>query len=254
MIEGRNLTKRFDGYAAVQDVSLAVARGERHAVIGPNGAGKTTLFNLFSGEILPDSGRIAVDGVDVTRQPPDRRSRLGVGRSFQRNSLFREFTVRENLAIACALARRRAGSFWSPLSGMKDVQERAEALSTYVGIAEDLGVEVAHLSYGSQRQLEISMALACEPKVLLLDEPTSGMSPEETRRIQGLIARLPRSMTVVVIEHDMDVVFSIADRVTVLDYGRILAQGSPQEIAASEAVRTRYLGQAVQPHVPPAVG
>ena len=242
MIRAHGLEKRFDGYAAVQDVSLEVPRGERHAVIGPNGAGKTTLFNLLSGELKPDAGEVRLEDRVITDLSPDRRCRLGIGRSFQRNSLFSEFSVQQNLAMACALSERRTGVFWRPLAAMAELQTRAIALAREMQIDAELDARVGHLSYGAQRQLEIAMALASRPRVLLLDEPTSGMSPEETTQVQALIAGLPRELTVIIIEHDMDVVFSIADRVTVLDYGRILATGTPAEIARSSAVQARYLG------------
>jgi branched-chain amino acid transport system ATP-binding protein len=237
------LTKSFGALTVVRDVTLDIAAGERHAIIGPNGAGKTTLFNLISGVLSPDSGTIRLDGADVTRLPPEKRAKLGVGRSFQRNSCFAEMTVADNLATAVVLA---SGIEWSALRRLRAfpaVHDRVRAIAAAVGIGNVLGIPARLLSYGTQRQLEVGLSLAGDPTVLLLDEPTAGMSPEETGSIQALIAGLPRTLTIVIIEHDMDVVFTLADRVTVLDTGAVLMQGSPDEIRRSELVQARYLGE-----------
>jgi branched-chain amino acid transport system ATP-binding protein len=238
------LTKSFGALAVVRGVRLDIAKGERHAIIGPNGAGKTTLFNLISGEISPDSGTIALGGADITHLPPEKRAKLGIGRSFQRNSCFAEMTVADNLATAVVLA---SGVEWSPLRRLRAfaaVNEKVRSIAAAVGIGDFLDSPARLLSYGTQRQLEVGLSLAGDPKVLLLDEPTAGMSPDETSSIQALIAGLPRTLTIVIIEHDMDVVFGLADRVTVLDAGAVLMQGSPDEIRRSELVQARYLGEA----------
>jgi branched-chain amino acid transport system ATP-binding protein len=242
-LETRALNKTFGSLAVTQDVSLAFEAGLRYAIIGPNGAGKTTYFNLLAGNLRPDSGAILVEERDVTALDVAGRARIGVARSFQRNSLFPDFTVGDNLLLACALRAGKTGIFWRSMKHLTAPRAEAEEIAAEVGLADTLDIPVRHLSYGSQRQLEVALALACRPRVLLLDEPTSGMSPEETARMRGLIGGLPRTLTVIVIEHDMDVVLDLADRVIVLDYGRVLAQGTPAEIRASEIVRERYLGE-----------
>ena len=234
------LNKSFGALTVTRDVSLAVAPGARHALIGPNGAGKTTLFNLFTGELAPDSGRVSLDGRDVTAQPPDRRARAGLARSYQRNNLFESMTVRDNLITALIAARGLGRVFWRPLGGL---DRDAGGLAEKVGVAAALDEPARTLSYGMQRQLEVGLALASDPKVLLLDEPTSGMSPEETEAMRRLIAGLPADLAVLIIEHDIDLVLGLADRVTVLDYGTVLFEGTPDEVRASEAVRRRYLGE-----------
>jgi branched-chain amino acid transport system ATP-binding protein len=242
-LETRALNKSFGSLAVTQEVSLAFDAGLRYAIIGPNGAGKTTYFNLLAGNLRPDSGAILLEEHDVTALDVTSRARIGIARSFQRNSLFADFTVRDNLLLACALRAGRTGIFWRSMRHLTAPRAEAEEIAAEVGLADTLDVPVRHLSYGSQRQLEVALALACRPRVLLLDEPTSGMSPEESARMHALIAELPRTLTVIVIEHDMDIVLDLADRVIVLDYGRVLAQGTPAEIRASDIVRERYLGE-----------
>jgi branched-chain amino acid transport system ATP-binding protein len=244
-LETRGLSKSFGALAVTQDVTLQFEAGLRYAVIGPNGAGKTTFFNLLSGELKPNSGAILLNGRDITRLDRAARARAGIGRSFQRNNLFPEFSVRDNLAVACAIKGGVTGVFWRSFASFTAVREGAEAIAAEVGLTDQLDIQVRYLSYGSQRQLEIGLALASQPSVLLLDEPTSGMSPEETARMHALVSSLPRSLTVIVIEHDMDIVLSFADRIVVLDYGRVLTQGTPAEIRASQLVRDRYLGESV---------
>jgi branched-chain amino acid transport system ATP-binding protein len=242
-LETRALHKSFGSLAATQDVSLAFEAGLRYAIIGPNGAGKTTYFNLLAGNLRPDSGAVLFAGRDVTRLDVTSRAKIGIARSFQRNNLFSDFTVRDNLMLACALRAGTTRVFWRPMRQTTSASAEAEEIAARVGLADVLGTTVRQLSYGSQRQLEVALALACQPQVLLLDEPTSGMSPEETARMHGLISAIPRSLTVIVIEHDMDIVLDIADRIIVLDYGRVLEQGTPAEIRASTVVRQRYLGE-----------
>jgi len=244
MLEIAELRKSFGSLVVTDGVSLAIAKGAREAVIGPNGAGKTTLFNLLSGELRPNSGTIRLGGRDITGLSPDKRVKAGLARSFQRNNLFLDMTVAESLATAVAVQTGECRVFWRSFSASRRLHERAAALAESVGLADRRDAQVRHLSYGSQRQLEIALALAAEPALLLLDEPTAGMSPEETHAMQRLIAGLPRELTLLLIEHDMDVVFDIAERITVLDYGRVLVQGPPAEIRRSPIVRQIYLGEA----------
>lgn len=242
-LETRSLHKSFGSLAATQDVSLSFEVGHRYAIIGPNGAGKTTYFNLLAGNLRPDSGAILFNGRDVTRLDVTSRARIGIARSFQRNNLFPDFTVRENLMLACALRAGTARVFWRPMLQTVSARAEADEVAEQVGLTHALGTMVRHLSYGGQRQLEVALALACRPQILLLDEPTSGMSPEETARMHDLINEIPRSIAVIVIEHDMDIVLDIADRIIVLDYGRVLDQGTPEDIRSSAIVRQRYLGE-----------
>ena len=242
ILHAEAITHAFGSLVVTDAVTLALAAGERHGLIGPNGAGKTTLFNIIAGEIVPDAGSVRLAGVEVTRDPPDRRARLGLARSFQRNNLFTDLTVRENLAIACAIAHRVSHVAWKSFARHREVHESAEARAEALGLGDVLDTVTRHLSYGTQRQLEIALALALEPKILLLDEPTAGMSPEETAAMREMIAALPSSLTLLVIEHDMEVLFGLADRVTVLDYGKVLLQGGPREVRDSDIVKSRYLG------------
>ena len=244
MLEAAALAKSFGSVRAVDSVSLSVGRGARHALIGPNGAGKTTLFDLLSGESRADSGRITLDGLDITGDSPDARARAGLARSFQRNSLFPELSVRANLASACAVRRGLTRVFWRSFRSCAGVHAEAEALAERIGLAPELDAPARALAHGAQRQLEVGLALALEPKVLLLDEPTAGMSPAETAAMMALIRALPAALAVLVIEHDMDVVFGIAERITVLDGGAVLAEGSPEAVRRSERVRQSYLGGA----------
>ena len=242
--EATGLRKSFGALRVTDDVSLSLPAGRRHGLIGPNGAGKTTLFDLITGEVAADAGRIRVGGRDVSGAPPDARARAGLARSFQRNNLFGGLTVRENLALACALKHGLGHVFWRRAEHFPGVREEAEASAERLGLAAHLGKRVATLAYGTQRQIEIGLALVQEPLVLLLDEPTAGMSPEETSGILDLLTSLPGTLTLLIIEHDMDVIFGLAERITVLDYGRVLLEGSPAEVRASPEVRRRYLGAA----------
>ncbi len=242
MLRAENLCKAFGALQVNRDVSLEIPQGVRHAIIGPNGAGKTTLFNLLAGELTPDAGAILIDDRDITHLPPNRRARLGLSRSFQKNNLFQRRSVRDNLLLADIAARGYGYRFWSRLSARKDAYRKAATIAGQIGLTDDMERGVAELSYGAQRQLEVGLALMAEPTVLLLDEPTSGMSPEETARMLRLIDDLPRSLTVVMIEHDMDLVFTHADRITVLNYGEVLMQGTPEEVRGSDVVQETYLG------------
>ena len=246
MLRAENLCKAFGALQVTRDVSLEIPEGARHAIIGPNGAGKTTLFNLLAGELAPDAGAILIDDRDITRLPPNRRARLGLSRSFQKNNLFARQTVRDNLLLADIAARGYGYRFWPRLAARKDAFSKAETIAGQIGLADDMECGVAELSYGAQRQLEVGLALMAEPKVLLLDEPTSGMSPEETGRMLRLIDDLPGSLTVVMIEHDMDLVFAHADRITVLNYGQVLMEGRPEDVRGSDVVQETYLGGETQ--------
>jgi branched-chain amino acid transport system ATP-binding protein len=236
------LNKSFGSLVVTDDVDLTVAPGERHVIIGPNGAGKTSLVNQIGGQLQPGSGRILLNDRDITGLSPDRISRMGVARTFQRNNLFQNLSVIENIRLALAVRRGRPLDFFTPVGHDKILSERATDLMTRVHLDGD-GTRLArNLSYGEQRQLEIGVALAGEPELVLLDEPTSGMSPSETARMIELIGTLPRTLSILMIEHDMKVVFSVADRITVLYYGKVLATGTPAEIQANARVREVYLG------------
>ena len=236
------LNKSFGSLVVTDDVDLTVAPGERHVIIGPNGAGKTSLVNQIGGQLQPGSGRILLNDRDITGLSPDRISRMGVARTFQRNNLFQNLSVIENIRLALAVRRGRPLDFFTPVGHDKILSERATDLMTRVHLDGD-GTRLArNLSYGEQRQLEIGVALAGEPELVLLDEPTSGMSPSETARMIELIGTLPRTLSILMIEHDMKVVFSVADRITVLYYGKVLATGTPAEIQANTRVREVYLG------------
>jgi branched-chain amino acid transport system ATP-binding protein len=238
------LNKSFGSLVVTDDVDLTVAPGERHVIIGPNGAGKTSLVNQIGGQLQPGSGRILLKGRDITGLSSDRISRMGVARTFQRNNLFQNLSAVENIRLALAVHRGNPLNFFTPAGRDKSLAERAGALMAQVHLDGDGARLVRNLSYGEQRQLEIGVALACEPELLLLDEPTSGMSPSETARMIELIGTLPRTLSILMIEHDMKVVFSVADRITVLYYGKVLATGSPAEIQANTRVREVYLGMA----------
>ena len=244
VLDIEHLNCAFGNLVVTDDVSLSIGEGERHVIIGPNGAGKTSLINQIGGQLRSKSGRIVLEGRDVTGYAPSRVSRMGVARTFQRNNLFHNLSVAENLRLALAVKFGNPLDFFSVAARDETLAHRAAALMRKVHL-DGQGARIARtLSYGEQRQLEIGIALACEPKLLLLDEPTSGMSPAETARMIELIASLPRPLSVLMIEHDMTVVFSVADRITVLYYGKILASGTPADIQANARVREIYLGVA----------
>ena len=238
-----DLSRNFGGVQAVKDVNLAVPAGQMRAVIGPNGAGKSTFFNLLTGYIPCNSGRILFRGKDVTGLPPHSLCRLGLGRTFQINSIFASATVLENVQVALLAHRRRIWNMWAAADKLLVLE--AEELLTTLGLkdrAEKLGSE---LSYGDRRRLEVALALACEPQLLLLDEPTAGMSIPDKPGMVELIRKVSRErgVTVILIEHDMDIVFSVADEITVLHQGAVVAQGTPQEIRSNEQVQQIYLGE-----------
>jgi branched-chain amino acid transport system ATP-binding protein len=242
VLETENVVKRFGAFTAVDDVTISVEEGQRRAIIGPNGAGKSTLFNLLSGHLAPSSGRIRLFGKDVTGNRPEVISRLGVGRSFQVTSVFPELSVKENVQFALmagsGATRRVYGRAWRVL------RDEADEVLGHVGLAHLGEVPSGTLSHGDQRSLELALSLALRPKLLFLDEPTAGMAPEETLRAMALVRRLADEydLTLVFTEHDMEVVFSTAERVTVLAQGRVLADGTPDEVRANPAVREVYLG------------
>jgi len=242
MIETSDLRREFGGIKALAGVSLKVAEGERRAIIGPNGAGKTTLFNVLTGELEPTAGEVRLAGENVTGRRPHELARRGVARMYQRNELFDPLSARDNVAIGVAAAAGPYRPFSSPpaseLVAADDLLER-------VGLGTRAATPARALSHGERRQLELAVALARRPRVLLLDEPTAGMSPTETARITELIASLDRSLTLVIVEHDMDVVFRLAERITVLHEGRVIAEGTPAQVRGDTLVNEVYLGKVV---------
>jgi branched-chain amino acid transport system ATP-binding protein len=227
--------RRYGELRAVQSVTLEVEAGSRHALIGPNGAGKSTLFGLISGTVRATSGRIRFLGIDVTRRGPHRRT-------FQHSSLFDDLTARENVAMSVQRKLGHARNAVLPTARFADVEARSEELLELVGLTDLGGIEAGSLSYGHRRQLEVALALATEPRLLLLDEPTAGMSRDEARQFMALIGGLPSELTLMIVEHDMDVVFELASAISVLDAGRLIATGRPEEIRASAEVQEAYLG------------
>jgi len=242
MLQIRDLTKRFGGVLACDDVSLDIMVGELHAIIGPNGAGKSTLIGQLAGEIRPDTGRILFNGRDVTHLPTHRRSTLGLARSFQITSLFLDFTVLDNVALAVQAHAGHSFHFWRSARREAELRKPARAALARVGLESRADVICANLSHGEHRQLEIAIALATTPHMLMLDEPMAGMGPEECARMIALLGELKGKQTILLIEHDMDAVFRLADRITVLVDGRIVACGTPDEIRADAGVRQAYLG------------
>jgi branched-chain amino acid transport system ATP-binding protein len=246
LLEVRGVSKAFGSLVAVDSVSLTVDSGELRAIIGPNGAGKTTFFNLITGFFPPTSGQILLDGRDITRANATRRVEMGLARTFQVTEIFPELSVRENVQVAVEVASGFRLRPWISRAEAARVRDRLEELLAATGLTGAADRLVGELSHGDQRAAEIAMALALRPRVLLLDEPTAGMGEQETYQIASLIRRLHKRnlYTVVLIEHDMRVVFNLADRIMVLDQGRPLAEGTPAEIAANPAVQTAYLGKA----------
>jgi branched-chain amino acid transport system ATP-binding protein len=242
LLQADRLVKRFGALTASDDLSLEVRPGEIHALIGPNGAGKTTAIAQLSGEMRPDSGSIRLAGADVTRLGADARARAGLARSFQITSLFRGFTAEDNVAMAIQAHQGHNFRFWRDARRDEALREPARAVLARVGLESRGDVLAANLAHGEQRQLEIAMALATEPKLLLLDEPMAGMGHDESQRMMDLLAGLKGELAILLVEHDMDVVFSLADRITVLVYGRAIASGAPDDIRASAEVREAYLG------------
>ena len=242
-----NLTKRFGGLAAVNDVSVDLHRGRIHAVIGPNGAGKSTLTNLLSGDLPPTSGRITLNGVDTAGKSPEKISRLGLGRSYQKTNIFLPFTVWDNVRLAAQSRERHAP--WNPLrwvssaSTMGVVNQRCERALELAGLTNRANVVAGTTSHGEQRQLEIAMTLATEPTVLLLDEPLAGMGQAEAESMVALLLRLKKDHAIMLVEHDMDAVFTLADQLTVMVNGQVIASGTPADVRGDAGVQAAYLGE-----------
>jgi len=238
----QGLVKRFGALLATDHVSLEVNPGEIHALIGPNGAGKSTLVNLISGLHRPDAGRIVLDGTDLTPMPMDARIRAGLSRCFQITSIFPQATVRDNLLLAVQAQSGSSLHFWRDRAREHGLREAAGALAERVGLQASLDRVAGTLPHGAQRQLDVALALAARPKLLLLDEPMAGMGPEDSERMTALIATLKQDMAILLIEHDMKAVFALADRISVLVYGRVLVAGSVEQIRNDPQVQAVYLG------------
>lgn len=243
VLEAEGLIKAFGGLTATDNLSLSVTRGELHAVIGPNGAGKTTLVNLLAGMMRPDAGRIRFSGRDITRLTAPARVKAGLARSYQITSIFRDFTVLENVMLPVQARQGHSFRFWRPVAGDTSLIEPARALLERVGLGERMDLRAGDLAYGEQRQLEIAISLATEPSFLLLDEPMAGMGPEESQKMIAFLRALKGDYTMLLVEHDMDAVFALADRITVLVYGKVIATGSPDAIRNDPDVREAYLGE-----------
>ena len=242
MLEVVDLCKSFGSLVVTDHVSLRLDQGERRVVLGPNGAGKTTLFNLLVGELSPTSGEIRMDGRLVTHAPVEARARMGLSRSYQKNNLFNGLTIGENLSLATVAAMGLSGTLTQDVHRRPEVKRRVEEVAAQIGLADTLDLPVARCSYGYRRQLEVGIALATGPKLLLMDEPTSGVGPDMIQAFHRLLKTLPRDITVLIIEHDMDLAFDVADRITVLNYGKVVFEGTPQETRASPLVSEIYLG------------
>lgn len=243
LVETRDLCKSFGGVIATDHVALSLHRGQIHAVIGPNGAGKTTLINQLTGELRPDAGRILLTGQEITHHPTAARACAGLARSFQITSIFQDFTVLDNVALAVQATQRHSFRFWRDARKDERLRGPAREMLARIGLELRSDTCAAELSHGEQRQLELAMALATRPRVLLLDEPMAGMGQEESARIIGLLKRLKPDYAILLVEHDMNVVFAMADLITVMVYGRVLACGTPEEIRANAEVRRAYLGE-----------
>ncbi len=242
LLRAEGITKRYGGILACDGVNIELRAGETHAVIGPNGAGKTTLLAQLGGEITPDVGRIHLGERDVTGLRAPERAALGLGRSFQITSVFREFTALQNVALAVQAHDGHSFRFWRKARTDAALVEPARAMLDRLGLAGRAAVPAALLSHGEQRQLELAMALATKPRVLLLDEPMAGMGASDSERMTRLLTTLKRESALLLVEHDMDAVFALADRITVMTYGRVIATGTPAEIRANQTVRDAYLG------------
>jgi branched-chain amino acid transport system ATP-binding protein len=243
VLETRKLCKSFGALTVAQNIDFRLAAGDRHALIGPNGAGKTTFVNMLMGVLAPSSGAILLGGEDVTRAPQARRVKGGLGRTFQINTLFRNLPVLDNVALGIAERSGLAQRLWRPASSYREIRDEATELLATLGLAGDAEARVADLPYGKQRLVEIAIALALKPKVLLLDEPAAGVPSEESSRILKNLENLPAEIAILIIEHDMDIVFRFAKRITVLVQGEVLVEGAPEEIARDKRVHAVYLGE-----------
>ena len=237
------LSKSYGGVRATDDLNLEVMTGELHAVIGPNGAGKTTLISQLSGNVFPDSGTISFDGIDVTHMAEHARPHLGIARTYQITSLINSMSIIENLQLAIQAKQGHSFKFWKPYAGNKDVRTAAHEYAARVNLCSRADIQVANLSHGEQRRLEVAMALANDAKLLLLDEPLAGLGPEEASEMIILLEALKGQQTIVLIEHDMDAVFTLADRISVMVYGHIIATGDPDQIRQNQDVQHAYLGE-----------
>ena len=247
LLEVRDLYKHFDGLVATDHLNLCVEEGSLHALIGPNGAGKTTLIGQLAGSLRPDGGQILFSGRDVTRLTTHQRVRQGLARSFQITSIFKRYTVAENLALAVQARTGSSLSFWRPVASEQRLVDESARIAEEVGLGARLGVRAGELAHGEQRQLEVGLAVATQARLLLLDEPMAGMGGEESHDMVARLRHLKGHHAMLLIEHDMDAVFALADRITVLVYGRAIATGTPQEIRANAEVRQAYLGESDTP-------
>ena len=243
MLEVRSLVKNFGALKASDGIDFDVAEGETHAVIGPNGAGKTTFISQLAGNLRPDAGTVRFAGTDVTALSAQRRARMGLARSFQITSVYPEFSALDNVALAVQARSGHSFRFWRPARRDLTLIEPAERVLDEVGLFQRKNVLAANLAHGEQRQLEVAMALATNPRLLLLDEPMAGMGTEESQRMIGLLSNLKQKKTIILVEHDMDAVFRLADRISVLVYGRVIATGTPEQIRLNPEVRAAYLGE-----------
>ena len=243
LLQVENLAKRFGGIVATDDLSIAIPEGQLHAVIGPNGAGKTTLIAQLSGQLTPDSGHIQFAGSDITALPMPARSALGLARSFQITSLFLDLSVLDNVALAVQAHAGHSFHFWRDARGQVELRDPARAALARVGLTARENLSASALSHGEHRQLELAMALASKPRMILLDEPMAGLGPEESARMVAMLRELKKELTILLVEHDMEAVFALADRITVLVYGRVIASGKPEEIRNNAQVRDAYLGE-----------
>jgi branched-chain amino acid transport system ATP-binding protein len=242
VLQLKNVSKRFGGVVAVDSLDLDVTAGEVHALIGPNGAGKTTLIGQISGSLQSDRGSIAFDGADITHAKPHDRVKAGLARSYQITSIFRRFSVLDNLALAVQARSGSSFSFWKPVEKETALFDEARVIGEQIGLAQKFGFIASTLAHGEQRALEVGLALATRPKLVLLDEPMAGMGPEESKRMIALISRMRAQVTVLLVEHDMDAVFRLADRISVMVNGRLIATDSPEKIRMNGEVRKAYLG------------
>lgn len=244
ILETRDLSHDFSGLKVLEEINFSVRKGERHAIIGPNGAGKTTFFNLVSGFYIPSSGSILFKGTDITKAKPYRLNRMGMGRSFQVTSIFQRQTPFENIRLAILSRNRIRFNIFRKVDRMAEINDQTDEILREIHLEDEAHVPTATLSYGKQRSLDMGMALATAPDLILFDEPTAGMSMDESRYAVELIRKLTEGKSMIIVEHDMDVVFSLADRMTVLHRGGILATGTPGEVRENEAVKRAYLGEA----------
>jgi branched-chain amino acid transport system ATP-binding protein len=243
MLTTQSLSKRFGALVVTDAVSISIERGELHAIIGPNGAGKTTLINQLSGELPSESGRVLFDDKDVTALPIEGRARCGLVRSYQITSIFEEFTVLENATLSALGAKQHAMRFWKPMLANRTAVQAAHQALVDTGLAERADVLAGELAYGERRQLELAMSLSSGPKFMLLDEPMAGMSVQESAAVTNLLLRLKGRYTILLVEHDMSAVFALADRISVLVYGKVLFTGTPDEVRSHPEVRSVYLGE-----------